>query len=363
MKTEESTAHHGPPHGHAAKSDSAPRAPDGAERELKFGVPDANWVALSREMSGADSRLDLLHAIYQDVPDRSLARASVALRVRRERGQWIQTLKAPGAHALERVEDEVVIGPARDGKRPPTADLKRHKSSAAHAALRDALGLKQDDPWPKVQPAFEVKVQRRVRQVMEGESRIELALDEGEVLAAGRKQPIRELELELVEGDVRDLLALARRWRERWGLWLSTASKAARGDRLVSGELYGPAVAAAALQLRAKPRMGEFTAAVLHECMAQVAGNASEIAAGSQADEHVHQVRVGLRRLRTALRELPGLSGARESFEPVLVRVFQALGERRDRTHVLRTIAPQVEAAGGPPLRVPPGFHEGADAG
>ncbi|HSW18484.1 MAG TPA: CHAD domain-containing protein, partial [Ramlibacter sp.] len=124
-----------------------------------------------------------------------------------------------------------------------------------------------------------------------------------------------------------------------------------------------PAVAAAALQLRAKPRMGEFTAAVLHECMAQVVGNASEIAAGSLADEHVHQVRVGLRRLRTALRELPGLSGARESFEPVLVRVFQGLGERRDRTHVLRTIAPQVEAAGGPPLRVPAHFHEGADAG
>jgi CHAD domain-containing protein len=109
--------------------------------------------------------------------------------------------------------------------------------------------------------------------------------------------------------------------------------------------------------------MSEFTAAVLDSCLDQVMGNVSELAAGSQGDEHVHQARVGIRRLRTALREFPTLAGDSERFEPVLVEVFRALGQRRDRTHVLRDIQPLVEAAGGRPLRVPPEFHEGPDPG
>jgi CHAD domain-containing protein len=198
---------------------------------------------------------------------------------------------------------------------------------------------------------------------VQGESIIELAMDEGQVLASGRSRVVRELELELVEGDVRDLLALARRWRARFGLWLSTASKAARGYQLLSGDVYGPPVSAGSLKLAPKSSMGEFTAAVLDSCMEQVIANASELAAGSQADEHIHQARVGLRRLRTALRELPTLAGDSERYEPVLVEVFRALGERRDRTHVLRNIEPLVEAAGGAPLRVPSEFHEGPDPG
>lgn len=332
------------------------------ECELKFGVPDEAWDPLVRELSGPDTRLLPLHAVYQDVPGGALARAAIALRVRREPAGWIQTLKTPGVHSLGRLEDEVALGGGDDAT-PPKADLQRHTLPTAQAVLRTALGLGKAEPLPAVLPVFEVKVQRRTRRIMQGRSVIEVALDEGHVQANGRRRTVRELELELVDGNVRDLLAMARKWRERWGLWLSTASKAARGDRLAQGDLYGPPVGAVPPALPGKPRMGPFTAAVLDACLAQVMGNASEVAAGSQADDHVHQVRVGLRRLRTALRELPTLAGDRKRFEPVLVNVFRGLGERRDRTHVLRTIAPLVEAAGGRPLRVPAGFHDGADPG
>lgn len=40
----------------------------------------------------------------------------------------------------------------------------------------------------------------------------------------------------------------------------------------------------------------------------KVLGNASEVGAGSGDEEHVHQLRIGLRRLRTALRELGPLA-------------------------------------------------------
>lgn len=350
---------------HHAKQRRAdkPTRPAGVEREIKFEIPQHTLAALVAEMSSEGDDTVTLHAVYQDFPGRELARAGVALRVRREGDLWIQTLKAPGAHALERVEDEVVLGPATEGGAPPAADLARHVSRAAQAALRSAIDPAAGPGMPAVHPVFEVKVLRRRRKIRHGASLVEIALDEGELLAAGRKRPVHELELELVEGHVGDLLALARIWRQRWDLCLNTASKAARGNRLASGNLFGPAVGASAPRLPAKVRMGEFTAAVLDACLAQVMGNASEIAGGGLGDEHVHQLRVGLRRLRTALRDLPSLAVVRGQVETVLVDVFRGLGERRDRTHVLRTIQPLIQAAGGKPLRIPAAFHEGADPG
>lgn len=104
--------------------------------------------------------------------------------------------------------------------------------------------------------------------------------------------------------------------------------------------------------------MGGLTAAVLASCLAQVTGNAREVAAGGTDDEHVHQLRIGLRRLRTALRELPALAPDRETLEPTLAAVFAALGVRRDQDHVLRQVLPRIQAAGAPPIApLPPPPH------
>lgn len=350
---------------HRADRDREKRRAKGAaanrvEREIKLQVPDHSWEGLLKEMSGPDAQAQDLHAIYYDTTAGALGQAKVALRLRREGRQWVQTLKAPGPHALERVEDEVVVGPALEGQ-TPSIDLERHRSVQSRDALRAALRVREGDPFPALQPVFEVKVRRWIRRVVQGRSVIELALDDGQLLAGGRARSVRELEIELERGNASDLLALAARWRRRWRLWISTPSKAARAQRLASGELYAPPTSAAPPKVPGKPDLGMLTAAVLDACLEQVLANASEVAAGSHGDDHVHQLRVGLRRLRTAMRELPDLQEVARRHGPTLVEVFRQLGERRDRTHVLRKIQPLVEAAGGAPLRVPPGFHEGPD--
>lgn len=333
------------------------------EIEIKLEVPETARAGLAAAMAGPDSHELQLQATYYDTASGELARAGIALRVRRERGCWVQTLKAPGSDAIGRLEENVVIRSLPGDAAAPLARLDRHQHPSAQRVLRQALGLRKGDRMPETQPVFQVNVTRRVRRVVEGGSTIEVALDDGQLVAQGRKRPIHELELELLEGDVRDLVALASRWRSRWGLWFNTASKAARGHRLASGELHGPAVTADRPQLRDKPDLGSFSAAALDACLRQVMGNASEIAAGSRAEGHVHQLRVGLRRLRTALRALPDLEDISRRIEPALVEVFRLLGELRDRSYVLHKIQPLVEAAGGAPLRVPPGFHEGIDPG
>jgi triphosphatase len=92
-------------------------------------------------------------------------------------------------------------------------------------------------------------------------------------------------------------------------------------------------------------------AAVLASCLDQVLANASDVAGDCSDAEHIHQLRVGLRRLRTALRELGALiEGVDSAWEAPIVALFRALGEHRDRDYLLHSVQGQMTAAGGPPL-------------
>jgi len=96
--------------------------------------------------------------------------------------------------------------------------------------------------------------------------------------------------------------------------------------------------------------------AVVASCLAQMLPNASEIAAGTDGpadEEQVHQLRIGIRRLRTALRELAPLDAGSKVFqavewEPPLVEAFRALGELRDREQVVKLAQPRLREAGAP---------------
>ena len=88
-------------------------------------------------------------------------------------------------------------------------------------------------------------------------------------------------------------------------------------------------------------------------CLQPVLRNARELSAGSQDPEHVHQLRVGLRRLRTALRELPELNARLDpGWEPVLAHTFRELGKHRDQTLLASKTGQALWRAGAPGLAV-----------
>jgi inorganic triphosphatase YgiF len=62
-----------------------------------------------------------------------------------------------------------------------------------------------------LEPVFDVTVERRLWNVEENGSRIEVVIDAGEANSGDRSSPIREAELELKDGDPSDLFVLARR--------------------------------------------------------------------------------------------------------------------------------------------------------
>ena len=318
-----------------------------SELEFKFRVPVARLGSLEKAMERAGGRAERLLAVYFDTADEKLARHGVTLRLRQEGRQWIQTVKVVTADPFERLEDNVAVATEAD----PVVDLARHDGSAVEAALQRALGGGSGALAAALLPSYRTDVMRTSRRVSSDGARVELALDVGTIASRDRSLPVREFELELKSGPVGPVLALASRWAAAHGLWISTVSKAERGARLARGADTGGAVKAAPPAVdRGESRDG-FAAACIEASLAQVLANASVVAEGGSAAEVVHQLRVGLRRLRTALRELASFGRAPDpAWETALSHAFRELGADRDRSVVLPEVAAQLAAAGAPAL-------------
>ena len=329
------------------------------EIEFKFHIPADRLKAVEAAMRRGTVVRTRLQARYFDTADQALAAQGIVLRLRKEGRRWVQTVKATGDNALHRLEHNVDLGAAAAGA-SPTIDPQRHQGTPVGERLSKVLA-ESGAALVERQSTNIVRLTRDVRTTGANAAVVELALDIGKVVAhAGtpeqRESPVCELELELKRGDVQGLVALARRWSQQHGLWFSTVSKAERGARLLAKLEAVPAMKAET------PRFAEekdkldgrsIQQAVVAACLAQMLPNASEIAAGSTDEEQIHQLRIGIRRLRTALRELAGIDATAglldaAAWEPPLVAAFRALGALRDREQVVKLAQPQLRSAGAP---------------
>lgn len=334
------------------------------EIEFKFCIPAGRLKAVETALKRGAVERTRLQARYFDTADLRLAADGMVLRLRKEGPRWVQTVKATGDNALHRLEHNVDLGTAGAA---PQIDPLRHQGTPVGERLARLLGHGGEGgegdaaPAPLVerQSTDIVRLTRDVRVTGPGGAVVEMALDVGKVVAfAGtpeqRESPVCELELELKSGDVRGLVSLARRWSQQHGLWFSTVSKAERGARLLAAKETVDAVKAEAPRFATPHPDGRAVQqAVVASCLAQMLPNASEIAAGSSDEEQVHQLRIGIRRLRTALRELAALDASSAHFqpaewEPPLVEAFRALGALRDREQVVKLAQPRLNEAGAP---------------
>ncbi len=97
------------------------------------------------------------------------------------------------------------------------------------------------------------------------------------------------------------------------------------------------------------------------DCLAQVEPNAEALLRGSEDPEHVHQLRVGLRRLRSAVRGMaPFAGGLPARWEDAVTPVFDALGDARDRHVLATTLTPKLRRAGAPLAALGDASGEGA---
>lgn len=315
-----------------------------SETEIRLHVEPGRQGRLLDALGHRHLRRSALSTIFFDTPDQLLSRHRFALRLRNEDGRWVQTLRGDRGDAC--LEHRAPV--EADGAEVPTLDLDRHRGSKVGRRLRTLL-RRHDHPALGESCRTEVT---RVRRVLRTRGAVvEWALDEGELRAAQRTQPISELELELRSGDAAGLFGLAHDWEALHGLWADPLSTSERGALLVRGEAFPPAFKAQRPRWSAKEtrRMDGDTMLrrMVASCVAQILPNAAEIARGSRDPEHVHQLRVGLRRLRAAAAGMkPFATSLPAGWEEGVMPVFDALGDARDKHVRSTTLAPPLREAG-----------------
>ncbi|MBB6252459.1 CYTH and CHAD domain-containing protein [Nitrospirillum iridis] len=272
---------------------SAPVTPP-QEIELKLAVKPEHLARLKAApaLVGGRAVTKTLRNTYFDTPEGELAARGVSLRLRHSGTKVLQTLKGPSTGngmALARSEWEI---PAPDGHLVPQAF-----TDADAQALLDGVDLR------RLAPVFSNEVKRWIRAVpLAAGLVVEVAVDQGVTRAAdGREEPIAELELELSAGhDRRVLYDLALALHRTVPLRIELRTKAERGYALARGEAAPvKAVKAAAIEFSPDDTVEAALAGVARACLRHMAANEAAVLAGDPSG--VHQLRVAVRRLRSAL--------------------------------------------------------------
>jgi inorganic triphosphatase YgiF len=268
------------------------------EIELKIlideGAAQQLWARVrALRIATGRRKTRVLRSVYLDTSDHRLKEAGIHLRLRRDGRRWIQTIKTKrdqhgGLSQASEVEN------AAPGKRPCI-------DSIPNPGMRDEVTrLVNGSPlWP----VCETVVKRSSSELsLRDGTRAELSVDIGEIRAKGLSAELREVEIELIEGRPSGLFDIAKALFPEGGLRFSRLSKAARGYMLAEqGRIEAPLVPKQAEEVALDPaQTAELAAlAILRECLDQIALN---IVVVRKIDdpEGPHQLRVGLRRLRSA---------------------------------------------------------------
>ncbi|MGH6888049.1 MAG: CHAD domain-containing protein [Rhizomicrobium sp.] len=238
-----------------------------------------------RALATGKARTEKLVSVYFDTSKCDLRRHDVSLRIRTIGRRRLQTVKtATNGSALGRGEWEQEI----DGDVP---DLALAKNTPLGSLLSGKKGN-------GLHPVFETAVERKSLPLRYGSSDIELAIDRGWIRAGGRRERIGEIELELKDGDPADLAKMAKRLADTVRVSWGARAKAERGYALSDG-LRHAAFEATDIRLAVARSCGEAFGVIGQSCLHHFAANNDAVRKG---DTHgIHQMRVGLRRLRAAI--------------------------------------------------------------
>jgi triphosphatase len=268
----------------------ASRPDANSELELKLIVP-AGGLELVREAPviaryacdrGVSHRLE---TIYYDTPDCILFRHGLSLRVRRHGRRYVQTLKRVPDHGQPFLRGEweaTVNSAAPDLTLLPVSEIGVPLSALAVEALS---------------AVFVTKVRRRTQRLELSGAVVEVAFDEGSIEAGERCERLTEIELELKAGDAGAMYDLGMQLLEIAPLKIGTLSKSDRGYDLAFDTMKATKAMPAAISV--EYTIDDVIALLLRTCQHHLLLN-QDVADCGRDPEGVHQMRVALRRLRTA---------------------------------------------------------------
>ena len=309
------------------------------EIELKLTLPQKSLAALRRHPLIADApregRSCTLENTYFDTPELELRERRMAVRTRKAGSRWLQTVKCAA---------ETSGGLS---SRPEWEQPYANGSFDFSAIERDDVRNRLESLHPRLVPVFTTHFKRETCILTPREGvRVLAMIDNGSIEANGQSRPLCELELELVEGDPRELYALALQLAESLPLTPENVSKAERGYRLFSNHALRPAKVRPS-RLSAEQSPVDAFRIIGFDCLALWQANETG-ARESDDPEFIHQLRVALRRLRSALRLFgPALpTDFVERWSDGLKDAADGLGAARDLDVMLAEVLSPVAESG-----------------
>jgi triphosphatase len=313
------------------------------EFELKIQLSKAAFAKLTKKvestgLSSGPHSTSKFHTVYFDTPKRDLYNAGLSLRVRRNAKGWVQTLKAEqgvkqGLSNPIELESSIKSGEPQLEAIPDSNYARTVSKLVGHSQLK---------------PLFETRVLRRTQQIKANGSEIELAFDTGEVRTDRKRKAICEAELELRHGKVSDLIVASEALLGDQQVQLATQSKSEQGYAL-SGEGKPLKQSSAAKRtVTRESSCAEAFSILLDEAAAQILDNKRAILE-SDDWKAPHQLRIGLRRLRSLLKALRAAidSPMLRKFDAIARDIARSIGELRDADALMNAIYSPVAAAIG----------------
>ena len=138
------------------------------------------------------ARRTTLRNIYLDTPDHALNKAEIALRLRREGRRWLQVAEGRGSRTD--------AAPGAADQEVPAPGGRARLDAIPDPGLRDEVLQRVNGT--AVVPFGNRVIQRSTTEVSLGDgTRVALAIDVGRIRAEGRSAELREAEIALIEGD------------------------------------------------------------------------------------------------------------------------------------------------------------------
>jgi len=262
------------------------------ETEIKLEIPASAIARLKRHLGHhrglkEPPQANDLVSIYFDTKRQKLRRKGFSLRVRDIGGQRVQTIKLSGngsAGLFDRAEWKQTI-------KEQSPDWKAAENTALAPLVNKKLRA-------RARPVFQTRVRRTSYHLRDRGGDLKLAFDEGSINAGDRSAPVAEIEIDVEDGKPSAAFAFARALGRIAPLTFAATSKAERGYDLIAGA-PARAVKSAAVPLTADMNVEQAFRAIGRECLRHVLANRAGVDRGDP--EGVHQMRVGVRRLRAAI--------------------------------------------------------------
>lgn len=269
-----------------------------------------------------------LLSIYFDTPKFELMRRGIALRLRRVGQQWHQTLKAEA-------QSVGALTSRPEWEAPLAADEHPDFSLLPDTAMNLLAGIK----LKHIAPLFTTVFQRTTWQIESPAGHAEVALDHGKIIAGEKQQALCEVEIELRSGAPDCLFDIATQLLHDVPLHIEPRSKAERGY-LLSGATDAKPVKSKRPSINPHHTPGEVWHIFMHAALVHTVTHVPGFLEHEPDTEYLHQLRIGLRQLRTGAVLAKSLGRTAAVWNQPLQELMHDLNAARDWDVFLQSSLP-----------------------